>query len=74
MDEEGLRVHQMKLVIQRMIPNMTVHWVNGEEIWAESISAFSNAKGGAVIIAVSDSGKVLGVDIGKKTIDINLLR
>ncbi|MCL0061059.1 putative DNA binding domain-containing protein [Dehalococcoidia bacterium] len=40
----------------------------------ESISAFSNAKGGAVIIGVSDSGKVLGVDIGKKTIDINLLR
>ncbi|MCL0098621.1 ATP-binding protein [Dehalococcoidia bacterium] len=43
--------------------------MNGEEIWAESISAFSNAKGGAVIIAVSDSGKVLGVDIGKKTIE-----
>ncbi|MCL0064219.1 hypothetical protein M1N83_03385 [Dehalococcoidia bacterium] len=30
---------------------------------------FQMQKGGAAIIAVSDSGKVLGVDIGKKTIE-----
>lgn len=35
----------------------------------ESISAFSNTKGGTVIIGVSDKGEVLGVDIGKNTIE-----
>jgi len=35
----------------------------------ESVSAFSNTKGGIVIIGVSDKGEVLGVDIGKKTIE-----
>ena len=35
----------------------------------ESISAFSNTKGGTVVIGVSDRGKVLGVDIGKNTIE-----
>ncbi|GFO97816.1 putative transcriptional regulator [groundwater metagenome] len=35
----------------------------------ESISAFSNTKGGTVVIGVSDKGEVLGVDIGKKTIE-----
>jgi ATP-dependent DNA helicase RecG len=35
----------------------------------ESISAFSNTKGGTVVIGVSDKGEVLGVDIGKNTIE-----
>jgi ATP-dependent DNA helicase RecG len=35
----------------------------------ESISAFSNTKGGTVVIGVSDKGDVLGVDIGKNTIE-----
>ncbi len=35
----------------------------------ESISAFSNAKGGIVVIGVSDRGEVLGVDIGERTIE-----
>jgi ATP-dependent DNA helicase RecG len=35
----------------------------------ESISAFSNTKGGTVVIGVSDKGEVLGVTIGKNTIE-----
>jgi len=35
----------------------------------ESISAFSNTKGGNVVIGVSDKGEVLGIDIGKNTIE-----
>ncbi len=35
----------------------------------ESISAFSNTKGGRVLIGVSDKGEVLVVDIGKRTIE-----
>jgi ATP-dependent DNA helicase RecG len=35
----------------------------------ESLSAFSNTKGGVVVIGVSDKGEVLGVDIGKRTIE-----
>src|SRR3972149_7121124 len=35
----------------------------------ESISAFSNTKGGTVVIGVSDKGEVLGVNIGKNTIE-----
>ncbi|HZK60876.1 MAG TPA: RNA-binding domain-containing protein [Anaerovoracaceae bacterium] len=34
-----------------------------------SISAFSNAKGGTVVVGVSDKGEVIGVDIGKNTIE-----
>lgn len=35
----------------------------------ESISAFSNTKGGTVVIGVSDKGEVPGVNIGKRTIE-----
>lgn len=34
-----------------------------------SISAFSNTKGGTVVIGVTDKGEVHGVDIGKRTIE-----
>jgi ATP-dependent DNA helicase RecG len=39
-----------------------------EEI-GETVSAFSNSDGGTVIIGVSDSRGVLGVDIGKNTLE-----
>ena len=39
-----------------------------EEI-GETVSAFSNSDGGTVIIGVSDSGGVFGVDIGKNTVE-----
>ena len=34
----------------------------------KSIAAFANTKGGKILIGVSDSGKILGVQIGKGTI------
>ncbi len=35
----------------------------------ESVSAFSNAGGGIILVGISNSGKILGVDIGKDTIE-----
>ena len=34
-----------------------------------SVSAFSNNKGGTILIGVSDKGKTLGVDVGSKTLE-----
>jgi ATP-dependent DNA helicase RecG len=39
-----------------------------DEIGA-AISAFSNAKGGVILIGVTDTGKISGVDIGANTIE-----
>jgi len=35
----------------------------------ESICAFSNTKGGTILIGVSDKGELIGVDIGRRTIE-----
>jgi len=35
----------------------------------EAVSAFSNAEGGKIIVGVNNAGKVLGVEIGKGTIE-----
>lgn len=33
----------------------------------EAVSAFSNAKGGKIFVGVNNSGRVLGINIGKDT-------
>lgn len=36
---------------------------------AEVVCSFANGKGGKVLVGVSDKGKIIGVDIGKQTIE-----
>jgi len=35
----------------------------------ETVSAFSNTNKGKIIISVSDSGKIIGIEVGKKTLE-----
>jgi ATP-dependent DNA helicase RecG len=39
-----------------------------EEI-CQVVSAFSNANGGSILVGISNDGKVIGVDIGRNTIE-----
>ena len=39
-----------------------------EEI-GQAVSAFSNASGGSTLVGVSDDGKVVGIDIGRNTLE-----
>ncbi len=39
-----------------------------EEI-CQAVSAFSNASGGSILVGVSNDGKVIGVEIGRNTLE-----
>ena len=39
-----------------------------EEI-CQAVSAFSNANGGSILVGVLNDGKVIGVDIGRNTLE-----
>ena len=39
-----------------------------EEI-GQAVSAFSNANGGSIQVGISDAGTIIGVDIGRNTLE-----
>ena len=39
-----------------------------EEI-GQAVSAFSNANSGSILIGISNNGKIIGVDIGRNTLE-----
>jgi len=50
----------------------TIEFKESTGEWKEiikTISAFTNTKGGNILIGASDKGKIIGVQIGKKTIE-----
>lgn len=66
MDENELKKNIDKHETEQLELKSSLSQIN--EI-AESVSAFSNAGGGKILIGISNSGKVLGVDVGKDTIE-----
>ena len=65
----------MKLNLSKLIgssESTTVEWKKSlaemKEI-IETVTAFANTEGGCIFIGVSDAGKILGVQIGKGTIE-----
>ena len=61
--------------LKKLIPNAEseiIEFKKSTGEWKEiieTISAFSNTEGGKIIIGLSKTGKLLGVDIGKDTIE-----
>jgi len=61
--------------LQRLIKNGESETVEFKESLSlkseigETVSAFSNTNKGKIIIGISDSGKIIGVEVGKKTLE-----
>ncbi|MEA3515283.1 MAG: helix-turn-helix domain-containing protein [Nanoarchaeota archaeon] len=61
--------------LQRLIENGESETVEFKESLSlkneigETVSAFSNTNKGTIIIGISDSGRIIGVEVGKKTLE-----